>query len=431
MTQSLDRWLDRLERRHPRSIDLGLERCGDVYRRMGSPRPGQRVVTVAGTNGKGSTVAWLEATLAALGHRVAAYTSPHLRKFNERLRLSGRPVTDRDLVTAFEHVESARGAVSLTYFEFTTLACLELMAQAGSEYALLEVGLGGRLDTVNLVDADLAVLTPIGLDHQDFLGPDRESIGREKAGIFRPHQTVVIGDPDPPASVTDHARELACRVLLAERDFHHSASNGEIAYRFGALDWRLTALPLAGEHQAGNLAAALTAAAMLEPGLASSRNAVVRSLASVRLPGRLQSVAVDPRLCLDVGHNPHAAHAVARRLALADQGPCCVVLGMLADKDVAGVAQALGPVVEHWYCAPLSGPRGQTGERLAQRLREALPEARTQAAESVAEALALARRYAGETQTILVFGSFETVAAALTALEPAQPATIDAKEAAT
>lgn len=410
---SLRDWLARLEARHPVAIDLGLERCGAVWQRLGAPRPGRQVITVAGTNGKGSTVAWTCAALDALGLRQGAYTSPHLLRFNERLRIGGEDIDDDSLVAAFEAVEAARGDASLTYFEFTTLACLSIMARRDLDVAVLEVGLGGRLDTVNLVDADLAVITPIGLDHQAFLGDDRETIGREKAGILRPGIPVVAGEARPPDSVLAHAAALGCRVMLPGRDFGLSAkARGRAVFRLGETRLDVPDPARRGAYQRANLAAALAAVLTLRPEAARSGAALSRRLESVRNPGRLQAIGSAPVWRVDVGHNPLGAEVIARALAEGDPGPC--VLGMLEDKDAEGVARLLAPVVSGFLCAGLEeGARAQTGERLAGRVRQVVADRPVDAFTSVGDAMAAARAAANGSGAILVFGSFHTASAAL------------------
>ncbi len=413
MQHSLQDWLELLERRHPVSIDLGLSRCGEVWRRLGAPRPGRRVVTVAGTNGKGSTVASICALAAALGQSTSAYTSPHLMAFNERLRLDGEPVSSGRLTAAFEAVESARGDISLTYFEFTTLACLLVSATELPDLAVLEVGLGGRLDTVNLVDADIAVITPVGLDHQAFLGNDRETIGAEKAGILRAGIPLVCSEASPPRSVLEKADELGCQTWLPGLDYGFEPEGDHARFRAGSLDLALPRPALEGRHQYANLGAALAVMARLEPDLAAHGEALSAGIRSIRLAGRLDSPPGAEDLLLDVGHNPMAAASIAGYLA--DHAPVDCVLGMLADKDAGAVAQALEPVVNHWYCAGLQGERGQAGDQLAARVREAVPGARAFVFEDVANALAAARARR-DGRKVLVFGSFHTVADALRSL---------------
>lgn len=415
---TLPAWLERLEAAHPTAIELGLERCGRVYRQLGSPRPGRRVWTVAGTNGKGSVVAYLGGLLEAAGDTCGLFTSPHIVSFNERIVVHGRAVPDTVIVEAFEQVEAARGNVPLTYFEFTTLAALLIMHQAGLDAAVLEVGLGGRLDAVNLVDADCAVITVVGLDHQDFLGPDRDRIGREKAGIMRPGRPVVLGDADPPASVLASAAEVGSELWCLGRDFslRRRGSRSELDIKGHRVV--LPRPPLAGEHQWLNAMVAIVALAVLRPELVDRPEVLAGGIGSTRLPGRLQPSARDPRVVFDVGHNPLAAEAVAAWLEEGDAGRCFCVLGMLADKDVEAVATALCTQVDAWFCAGLSGLRGQTGVAVEKRVRKIVPEHdRVSAYPDVAGALAAARAQCGKDDVVLVFGSFQTVGDALRSLD--------------
>jgi dihydrofolate synthase/folylpolyglutamate synthase len=415
MTDSLADWLDRLERRHPKTIDLGLDRCSQVYRNMGSPRPAPMVFSVAGTNGKGSTVAYIATVLAAMGYRCGTYTSPHLLEFNERVQIAGMPATDDDLIRAFEVTEQARDDISLTYFEFTTLAAFWLMQQSGLDAAVLEVGLGGRLDTVNMIDADCAVITPIGLDHQHYLGPDRESIGREKAGIMRAGITVICSDRAPPSSVRNHALETGADLQVLGEAFDVRSAGNEYLLRTATESFRMPEPPLAGRHQRDNLAAALIAVHRLVPGIPEHRQQWSGALKSLRLAGRLATVASDRRFIIDVGHNPLAARAVARHLEkLSRNGRrMFCILAMLKDKDTEQVSLALNSVIDHWYCAGLTGERGQSGEELAQRLAKALPGSNVRTFETVAQAVDEARSNASDNDRVLVFGSFETAACAL------------------
>ncbi|MEM1411051.1 MAG: folylpolyglutamate synthase/dihydrofolate synthase family protein [Pseudomonadota bacterium] len=414
---ALKDWLQRLESRHDVPIDLDLSRCGTVYRRMGAPRPAQRVITVAGTNGKGSTVAWLSALLGLKGKRYAAYTSPHLLRFNERLRFQGREVDSAELVSAFEAVEGERDDISLTYFEHTTLACLWLMSRAELDTAVLEVGLGGRLDTVNLVDTDLAIITPIGLDHQAFLGEDRQTIGREKAGILRPDRPLVAVERQPPMSVLERARELNCPVLLRERDYTlDNAKPGRLRFRLGEKTVRLVSPDLGGAHQRENLAAALAAICTLYP---DDEDVVDlgEGLASTAVPGRLQRFGPEPGYWVDVGHNPMAAAVVQQALAGAEQRYLCV-LGMLADKDAESVARLLAPGAVAFLCAGLQdGWRAQSGHALAERIRGAVGSLPVLAFPTVRGALKEARQRSMTGSPVLVFGSFHTAQQALSWLE--------------
>lgn len=414
---SLAEWLERLEGRHDVPIDLDLSRCGAVYRRLGSPRPAPRVITVAGTNGKGSTVAWLSALLGLRGKRYAAYTSPHLLQFNERLRIQGRPVASDVLVAAFEEVERARGQTSLTYFEHTTLACLLIMSREPLDTAVLEVGLGGRLDTVNLVDTDLAVITPIGLDHQAYLGEDRYTIGREKAGILRAGKPLVASEAHPPLSVIERARELNCPVYLPGRDYHLApVDSGRMRFEIGhepdVQRIELTPPVLGGPHQRENLATALAAAYTLYPD-GDQPVDLGKGLAGTGIPGRLQRFGAKEEYWVDVGHNPMAAAIIQAALA-AEQQRCLCVLGMLADKDAESVARLLAPSVTAFYCAGLEdGWRAQSGHALADRVRSAVDHLPIQPYATVRGALVAARRDRKASTPVLVFGSFHTAAEAM------------------
>lgn len=413
---NLDSWLALLEQRHPQTIDLGLERCGEVYRRMGSPRPAPRVFTVAGTNGKGSTVACLAAISGGLGQRYGTFTSPHIFRFNERISIMGVPVSDECLVRAFEQVESARKEISLTYFEFTTLAGMLILNQAGLDCAVLEVGLGGRLDTVNLVDADCVIITPIGLDHQEYLGPDLHSIASEKAGIMRPGVPVICTQPDPPSPIRQRASDLQAPIYLRDKDFdlvrQPGTKSNSLQFTLGDKSIEIAAPPMGGQHQVDNLAAALTAFALFNPGYTQMAKAISAAIRSCRVPGRLQKVSSAPEILLDVGHNELAAGALAAFFEDSGRANTICVLAMLSDKSAEDVARALDHVCKHWFCADSAGPRGQTGERLAQRISTALPAAKVDAFGALADAMQKAISCATEDETILVFGSFLTVSAA-------------------
>ncbi len=416
---TLAAWLGWQETLHPRAVDLGLERVEAVWHALGAPRPAPVVVTVAGTNGKGSVVAFLEAILTAAGWRVGAYTSPHLVRYNERVRIAGAPVDDAALMEAFAAVDAARGATTLSYFEFGTLAALWLFARAGLDAALLEVGLGGRLDAVNVVDPDVAVITTVGLDHTDWLGPDREAIGREKAGILRAGRAAVLGEPDPPASVRRAAETLAAPLLRRGREFDlRAAGPGQWAYDEGEETLILPEPGLAGPHQRDNAATAVAAAraAAAAAGRFLASGAVAKGVSTARLPGRLQRLPGPVERILDVAHNPDAAAALARALAAEPaRGRTVCVLGMLEDKDVAGFARALAPVVDAWHAAGLGVPRGLDGPALARRLAGA-GAAPVHAHADVAAALAAAAAEAVPGDRILVTGSFHTVGIALAAL---------------
>ncbi len=367
---------------------------------------------MAGTNGKGSTVACLEAMGCALGQRCGSYTSPHLLRFNERIRLQAEPVSDERLLRAFAEVERARGSVSLTYFEFTTLVAFVVFEQAELDFTVLEVGLGGRLDAVNLMDADCAVITAIGLDHQEYLGHDIDAIAAEKAGIMRPGVPVVLGAPVP-AAVLRRAADIGARPYLRGADFDLTAAGGADAAAFtftlGPVSIPLR-LRMPGRHQLENAAAALAAFLLLNPAAASAADTLSAALEACALPGRLQRVGRSPELLLDVGHNPLAAEAVAAYLEQRDAGKTVCVIAMLADKAAENVAQALERVVGQWRCVDTFGERGQTAERLAERIRARLPRARVQSDGAFDKAIEQAIAEAGSDGRVLVFGSFSVVA---------------------
>jgi dihydrofolate synthase/folylpolyglutamate synthase len=412
--RTVEAWLKLLEARHPKAIDLGLERCREVWERMGTPRPAPSIFVVAGTNGKGSTVATICSLLGALGYRRGSYTTPHLLRYNERVQITEQPVSDADLLAAFEAVEAARGATSLSYFEFGTLAAFSILSRAGLDFAVMEIGLGGRLDAVNLLDADCSVITPIGLDHQEYLGPDLLSIAREKAGIIRRGTPVICGETDPPASILEVAAALGAPVKRFGLDFRAVANAGGVDFTRGGLNLTLPRPALDGAHQVANMATGLAAVLELLPGAAGDLPALRRGLNSVRLAGRFERVAVHPTIWIDVGHNPLGARAVADVLAEVQCG-CRVrcVLGMLADKDAEGAVAELGRHIAGWYCGGLGGYRGQTGETLAGRIAAAAAPAPVRACESVAVALDTALADSAPEDGVLVFGSFVTAAEAV------------------
>lgn len=414
--KSLNDWLELLEVRHPTAIDLGLERCRAVWQRMGSPRPARSVFVVAGTNGKGSTVATICGLLGGLGHRYGSYTTPHLYCYNERVQLQGMPVSDAALLDAFERVELARQDTSLTYFEFGTLAAFQVLAEASLDYAVMEIGLGGRLDAVNLLDADLAVITPIGLDHQEYLGNDLDSIGREKAGVVRPGQVLICGEANPPASVLAVAAARGAHLLRLGVEFQASVAGDTVKYVAGDLELNLPLPNLPGPHQISNLATGLAAVLALIPQAATERPALVRGLRAVRLAGRLERIADGPALWLDVGHNAMAARAVAAALAGIRSAEGIknfrCVIGMLADKDAAAAVAELKEIIGHWYCASLPGSRGQAGEQLAARIAVSAGASPLQVFDGVESALRAALADAAPEDGVLVFGSFLTASAA-------------------
>jgi dihydrofolate synthase/folylpolyglutamate synthase len=405
VSRSLSAWLEHVEKQHPSAIALGLERVAEVFGRLDAG-PACPVVTVGGTNGKGSTCAMLESILRAAGYRTGLYTSPHLVRYNERVRVGGVEADDALLCAGFEAVENARGGVPLTYFEFGTLAAL--WAFRGVDVAILEVGLGGRLDAVNIVDADCAVLTSVAIDHVDYLGGTREEIGREKAGIFRPGRPAVVADPQPPQSVL---RAEGDKLLLG-KDFGYEIQAGQWSYWGpGGRRGGLAHPALRGALQLRNAAAALCALDTLRERLPVAMQDVRRGLAEVALPARFEVLPGRPQVILDVAHNVEAAQALERNLADSGFAPqTLAVCGMLRDKDVGGVLRALAPRVTRWHLASLRGPRAASAADLAAQLAALRVEnSAIRRHDSPALAFAAARESAGENDKIVVFGSFLTV----------------------
>ncbi len=423
MTESpttLADWLTFIERQHPATIDMGLERVRRVATAMGLQAPARRTITVGGTNGKGSTVAFIEAIARATGWKVGAYTSPHLLRYNERVRIDGEEASDDALVAAFAAVEAARGETTLTYFEYGTLAALRLFADAGLDLAVLEVGLGGRLDAVNLVDADVAVITTVDIDHAEWLGEDREAIGAEKAGIIRGWKPAVLGEIDPPSSVLRRAYLVGANAIRAGSDYFCEPIDAQRwRWRDVSLRMELPVPALAGPVQLANAGAAVAALRALDRPV--SRSAYAAGIAAARLPGRLQRFQRDGvEVLVDVGHNPQAALALARALEAAPvTGRTLAVYAALQDKDAAGVVQALAGVVSGWTLAGLQGPRGQDASALAARLSGSVAEDAAQA-ETVDQALHAVVAAARPGDRVLVFGSFHTAAQALQWLQAAR-----------
>jgi dihydrofolate synthase / folylpolyglutamate synthase len=422
--RTLDAWLTYLETLHPKAIAMGLDRIAAVAQRM-SIRIDCAVITVAGTNGKGSTCAMLETIYRRAGFRTGLYTSPHLMRFNERVRIDASDASDAALTGAFETVEAAREsghadavATPLTYFEFSTLAALLLFSEARLDVLILEVGLGGRLDAVNLIDADVAVITSIDIDHGDYLGTTREDIGREKAGIFRPAKRAVCGDPSPPRSLLDHAAAIGAPLWRIGREYGYTAEGAQWRYEGpGGARYGLPFPALRGAHQLGNAATALAAVDALRERLPVSAGAMREGLVHVELAGRFQVLPGRPAIVLDVAHNPHAARALADTLSTMGYFPRTLgVFGMLADKDINAVVSALAPRIDAWYVAPLPGPRGASSARIEAALTDrGVAERSIRAFADIGQAFDAARNDANETDRIAAFGSFLTVAAALVA----------------
>jgi dihydrofolate synthase / folylpolyglutamate synthase len=418
---NLDAWLELQESVHARSIDLGLERVALVARSLEITAPPYRVITVAGTNGKGSTAAWLEALLRAEGYRTGTLTSPHLLRYNERVRLDAAQASDAALVSAFERIERARGRTTLTFFEYNTLAALLVFAEASVEVAVLEVGLGGRLDATNVVDADVAVLCSVGFDHRDWLGDTLEAIGAEKAGIFRADRPAVLGTAQMPASVYGAIERLHARPVVAQRDFAWTVEERCWSYR--GLHAALADLPppvLEGAIQFRNASTAFAAYESLPGSRPLTLAHAAHALRSVQLPGRFQIIRLPPgngpgdpvEWVLDVAHNEPAAQLLAENLrARPPARRTYAVCGILRDKDVEAIGRALQGLIDEWIVCALPGPRGSAARELADRLGAS---ARSPLeVPSVSQGCELARARARAGDRVVVFGSFATVGSAL------------------
>ena len=414
--KTLDDWLAHCERLHPQTIELGLERVRTVAQRMrlGFDCP---VFTVAGTNGKGSTCAMLEAILLEAGFRTGVYTSPHLVRFEERCRIRGESADASELVASFAVVESARGDISLTYFEFTTLAILHVLARAGLDVVVLEVGLGGRLDAVNIIDTDCAIITSIDVDHTELLGHTREQIGLEKAGILRTGRPAIVSDPVPPQSVLDRATEIDADLWLLGRDYNYSGDQQQWAWAGRGRRYAGLAYPaLRGANQLINASGVLAALEAMRPRLPVTAQAVRNGLALVELPGRFQVVPGQPALVLDVAHNPHSAAALALNLdAMGFYSTTHAVFGAMADKDLAPMLARMDPLIDRWYFTDLPTPRaaGAAALQAAWQAATRRRDAGSAVFASPMEALRAAEAQAQATDRIVVFGSFYTVGGVL------------------
>ncbi len=412
--QTLEAWLAHCERMHPVSMDLSLERTVRVRQRLGLAF-NVPVVTVAGTNGKGSTCAMLEAVALAAGWRVGTYQKPELVNFEERCRVGGRPVAAAALLPHFEAVEAARGDITLTKFEFTTLAIARLLSLTPLDLVILEVGLGGRYDAVNAIDTDCAVITSIDLDHTEYLGPDRESIGLEKAQIMRRGRPAIVSDPLPPRSLVAHAEAVGADLWLVGRDFSHSGDRQQWSWQGRDRRYNGLAYPsLRGANQLLNASGALAVFEALRERLPVPAQAVRQGLATIELPGRFQIVPGEPTLVLDVAHNPHAVAALALNLDQMGFYPRThAVFGAMRDKDLAGVIARVAPLIDAWYCTDLPLPRAASAAHLARHIGELRPGAATSTHVDPSTALAAALEAADPADRILVFGSFLTVGGVL------------------
>jgi len=416
MPSNLADWLTYLESLHPKTIALGLDRIAQVKQRL-NLQPDFPIITVGGTNGKGSVCAMLESMLHAAGYRVGCYTSPHLLHYNERVRIAKQQASDAELCASFEQIEQSRGNTPLTYFEFGTLAAMQCFIAHKVDVAILEVGLGGRLDAVNVFDNDCAVIASVDIDHTDYLGYTREQIAFEKAGIMRNGKVVICADSDVPQAIRAQAQRVNAELWCIGGEFDFTPHQGQWDYR-SKLGSR-NALPypaLRGAFQLGNASAALAALDVLKDPLPVSMEAVRRGLTEVNLAGRFQFVAGKPTLILDVAHNPHAARSLAQNLAGL---PACphtyAIFAMLKDKDMAGVAAALGSCIDTWLVAGIAAPRGATAGELEQALKRGGVTGELLTFDNIAEAVSYAYNAAGENDRIAAFGSFYTVAEVMAA----------------
>jgi len=413
---NLQEWLNWQEGLNPKAIDLGLDRVSRVLDQMGLCADFScPVITVAGTNGKGSTVTFLESILLAADCRVGCYTSPHLFSYNERIRLNGQNVDDASLCQAFDYVDQARGNVSLTYFEFGTLAALYLFSRLDLDAVVLEVGLGGRLDAVNVINADVAIVTTVDVDHVDWLGDNREQIGYEKAGIFRAHRPAIYGALDIPDSVKKHAGDIQAELFVAGRDYLYQGV-GTTSWQWTGPGYRYANLPvpsLHGAYQLQNAAAVIMALQQLSLSCDVAEHAISQGLQRAQLNGRYQQVYDQPRVIVDVAHNPQAARVLVEQLKNDPvSGRTKVILAMLADKAVDEVVNIIAPVVDDWYVAGLSGPRGLDEASIAKIVKQTLPDVKLRSQLTVSAACEAVLNESEGKDRIIILGSFYTVAEA-------------------
>lgn len=415
-SKSLSQWLDYIEALHPKSIAMGLDRVSDVALRL-NLSPQFPIISIAGTNGKGSTCAMLESIYLAAGYRVGTYTSPHLKRYNERVRINHQIASDAALCEAFSAVESARGEIVLTYFEMGTLAAMWHFEQSHLDVAILEVGMGGRLDAVNVFEPVCSIITSIDLDHLEYLGETREKIGTEKAGIYRAHKLAICGDIDPPETVIDFANRIEADLHLINRDFSVKKIPDGWQYRTHEHVLSLPPLALQGDFQLNNAACAICAVENLNDQLPVKLDSIGETLKNVTLLGRFYQLSQHPDIIVDVAHNPQAAASLANNLI---NKPCTGrtlgVFAMLADKDIAQVVNALIPHISFWYLADSHNVRGAKAKELAAHLLLQTENGLTKQFNSVADALHLACIEADKNDRIIVFGSFYTVADAIDVL---------------
>jgi len=412
---TLQEWLSWQEELHFTSIELGLDRCMAVAEKMGLLQPDYAVISVAGTNGKGSSVNMLKNILINAGYNTGSYTSPHLIRYNERIYLNDVEVTDEMLCASFDRIDRARGDISLTYFEFGTLAALDIFRHAGIDIAILEVGLGGRLDAVNCVDAGVALITAIDLDHENWLGPDRESIGREKAGIMRSHAPAICSDPNPPATLFDHAKELDTQFYIPGRDYRHKITGDTWQWQWGSVKYSGLPRPsLYNPEQMANAAGVLMALTTISDRFPVTVEAVRKGLQEFNLNGRFQIVPDKAQLILDVAHNRQSAALLVRNLKeLPVQGKTHIIIGMLKDKNHHAIFQEISQVADFWHIVTLDGPRGSDSHMLSEELAAMGLNRNINCYNSVADAVNSVREIVEPQDRIIITGSFLTVGAAI------------------
>jgi dihydrofolate synthase/folylpolyglutamate synthase len=421
-------WLSYIESLHPKSIAMGLDRVNQMIERL-ALHPKFAIITVAGTNGKGSTCAMLAEMYQQAGYQVGCYSSPHLLRYNERVRVNGVEAIDADLCSAFEAVDAARNtddAIALTYFEVGTLAAMWHFMQAQLDIVILEIGLGGRLDAVNAFEPDCAIVTSIDLDHQEFLGDTREAIGFEKAGVYRANKPAILGDANPPVSLVQHAQNINAQLSQIQQDFGYQLSqSGWQFIAHGVVRYTLPLPALKGDYQLSNAACAVAAVESLQLKLPVAAAAITNALRQVKLSGRFQLVQTKPNVILDVAHNPHAAKALAINLkqSRVKTGQVLAVFAMLADKDMSGVITALMGEIDVWYVASIDHVRGASATQLAAHISGINPKARIQLFDTAVEAFKQACidietcNDVNENDKIAVFGSFFTVSAVMQVLD--------------
>ncbi len=412
---TLQEWLTWQESLHFTSIELGLDRCMAVAEKMGLLQPDYAVISVAGTNGKGSSVNMLKNILIKAGYNTGSYTSPHLIRYNERICINGVEVTDEMLCASFDRIDRARGDISLTYFEFGTLAALDIFRHAGIDIAILEVGLGGRLDAVNCVDANVALITAIDLDHENWLGPDRESIGREKAGIMRGDAPAICSDPNPPASLFEHAKELDTQFYIPGRDYRHKITADTWQWQWGSVKYSGLPRPsLYNPEQMTNAAGVLMALTIISDRFPVTIEAIRQGLQEFNLNGRFQIVPDKAQLILDVAHNRQSAALLVRNLkGLPVQGNTHIIIGMLKDKNHHAIFQEISQVADFWHIVTLDGPRGSDSHTLSEELAAMGLNRNINCYNSVADAVNSVREIVEPQDRIVITGSFLTVGAAI------------------